>query len=320
MSRLRALLATLRIANAPSVVSNVWLGVVLGDFLIVAPGRIAFANTVPPMLAGLLLYFAGNLANDWFDRDWDREHRPERALPSGLFPARAYLAAAVTFAMTGLAVAFSTTLSSGLAAAFIFVCVVIYTLIHKRTAWSVIPMGLCRTGLYLLGFASSLPEDHLSRFRDALGTERALMLAGEHLSLGVGLLAYIAGLSMSARYEGMADAPPGPKVIARSLLILPLVAMPCWLLPLIPAYGWVGMIPYGAWLALCLTRYRRPIPAHVSALLAGIPLVDAIFLLPAGIAVATEISSYREIGVLIAVLPLIAFVLGRLLQKVAPAT
>jgi hypothetical protein len=319
MSRLRALLATLRIANAPSVVSNVWLGVVLGQVLTGNLHRIAFANTVPPMLVGLLLYFAGNLANDWFDRDWDRERRPERALPAGLFPARAYLAAAVTSSIVGLAVAFSFSIPCGLAALFILIGVVVYTVIHKRTAWSVIPMGLCRAGLYVLGFASSLPGGSL-RFLDTMGTEEALMLAGLILSLCGGLLAYIAGLSMSARYEGMADAPPGPKVIARSLLILPLIAMSCWLLPMIPTYGWVGMIPYGAWLALCLTRYRRPVSDHVSALLAGIPLVDAIFLLPAGIAIGTEISSYREIGLLIAAIPLAAFILGRLLQKVAPAT
>src|SRR5688500_14654717 len=98
MSRLRSLLATLRIANAPSVVSNVWLGIVLGWVIYSVTLRsdeIGWKITGLPVLSGLLLYFAGNLANDWFDLDWDRERRPERALPSGRFQTRSYLIAAL---------------------------------------------------------------------------------------------------------------------------------------------------------------------------------------------------------------------------------
>jgi 4-hydroxybenzoate polyprenyltransferase len=323
MSRLRALLATLRIANAPSVVSNVWLGFVLG-WMIDSPfalhfGDIGWKSPLLPMYSGLLLYFAGNLANDWFDRDWDRIRRPERALPSGQFPAGNYLAAAILAALLGILCAFATGVPCGLASLFILLCVILYTWIHKRTSWSVIPMGLCRAGLYVLGFLAwwSLGgDDGLPGTMSASGIWN---LSAFILTLGSGLLAYIAGLSMSARYEGMADAPPGPKVIARSLLAFPLLAMPCWIVPAIPAYGWVGMIPYGLWLALCLTRYRRPIPAHVSALLAGIPLVDAIFLLPIGIDLMNE-SKGHPLPIFVLLIPLIAFALGRLLQKVAPAT
>ena len=77
--KFRPLLATLRIANAPSVASNVWLGVVLGQMATLELEFNFAWNAVLPALAGVLLYFAGNLANDWFDRDWDRTRRPERA-------------------------------------------------------------------------------------------------------------------------------------------------------------------------------------------------------------------------------------------------
>jgi 4-hydroxybenzoate polyprenyltransferase len=323
MSRLRALLATLRIANAPSVVSNVWLGFVLGwalnNPLAFLYGGIGWRSPLLPVLSGLLLYFAGNLANDWFDRDWDRLRRPERALPSGLFPSGNYLAAAIVAALLGVACAFATGVPCGLAALFILVCVILYTWIHKRTAWSVIPMGLCRAGLYALGFLTWCSLGGNDRFLESMPTSGIWKLGALILTLGSGLLAYIAGLSMSARYEGMADAPPGPKAIARALLVYPFLAMTCWILPMVPAYGWIGMIPYGLWLTLCLTRYRRPIPAHVSALLAGIPLVDAIFLLPVGTSFVIE-SEGHPLSVFILLIPLAAFVLGRLLQKVAPAT
>ena len=54
--------------------------------------------------------------------------------------------------------------------------------------------------------------------------------------------------------------------------------------------------------------------------LTAIPLVDAILLLPLGIGIASVSFSDKPFGIAIAAVPLAAFVLGRLLQKVAPAT
>ena len=324
--KFRALLATLRIANAPSVVSNVWLGYVVG--IILQPHHFPTIGDVPvwlkpgvPIISGLLLYFAGNLANDWFDRHWDASRRPERALPSGLFKPRTYLIAAITSALLGLIGAFLTTVAAGIAALFIVAGVITYTWIHKRTAWSVLPMGLCRAGLYVLGFASMLvPGDAAQAHLPGPILKNALLDASIVATLCSGLLAYIAGLSMSARYEGMPDPPPGPRLIARSLLVVPMIAMPCWLVPFYPAYGWIGVIPFALWLTLCLTRFRQPVPVHVSALLAGIPLVDAILLLPVGIFMQIHFDGVGASAAFVAGVPLIAFVLGRLLQKVAPAT
>lgn len=324
MSRLRALLATLRIANAPSVVSNVWLGYVVGCMAWSDPLFSADAGfrQVAPFLAGLCLYFAGNLANDWFDRDWDHDRRPERALPSGQFQPAAYLAAALLIGSLGLLLAFNTGRWPGVAALFIAGFIALYTWTHKRSPWSVIPMGLCRAGLYLLGYAScaTISEEIAHPPRNAVQGEYAILLTGMLICLCSGLLAYIAGLSMSARYESMAEPPRRPLMISRALLVYPLLAMPCVIFLLAQPWGWLGMIPYGIWLALCLTRYRRPIPSHVSALLAGIPLVDALLLLP--IAALSKADGFfgPDAHWWIGGIPLVAFILGRLLQKVAPAT
>lgn len=324
MSRLRALLATLRIANAPSVVSNVWLGYVVGSMAWSDPlfRPDAAFQIVASFLAGLCLYFAGNLANDWFDRDWDRDRRPERALPSGRFQPRTYLAAALLSGGLGLFFAFHTGRWAGVAAVFIAGFVTLYTWTHKRSPWSVIPMGLCRAGLYLLGYAScaTIAEGIPHPARSAVQVEYPILLTGLLICLCSGLLAYIAGLSMSARYESMAAPPTGVLVISRILLFYPLLAMPCVLFLLAQPWGWIGMIPYGIWVMLCLTRYRRPIPAHVSALLAGIPLVDALLLLPIAAIAHAEGFFGPNAPWLIATVPLAAFILGRLLQKVAPAT
>jgi hypothetical protein len=141
--------------------------------------------------------------------------------------------------------------------------------------------------------------------------------------MAFGLFAFIAGLSLSARYEGMEDAPPGPRFLSKVLLFLPMLAMPCWFSIKAPQFGLAGILPYAGWLALCFTKFKKPIPRYVSALLAGIPLVD----LAAAIPMALLLAFVPGNGVVnvplawgIAAVPLVAFVLGRALQKLAPAT
>nr|WP_226894718.1 UbiA family prenyltransferase [Luteolibacter marinus] len=310
----------MRIANAPSVVSNVCLGVFVGAtlFNLVVP-EVPGHLFVAPVIAGLLLYFAGNLANDWYDRNWDESRRPERALPSGTFRPATYLVAAAATASAGIAVAFFASIACGIIALLILSSIIVYTRIHKQTIWSVVPMGLCRAGLYFLGVFSDWNHYELAElfWRNP---KSALILFGIVATLASGLFAYIAGLSLSARYESMPDPPRGPKIIARTLLWFPLLAMPCLLFPLQPTIAWTGMIPFTIWLVVSLTVYRRPTSALVSALLAGIPLVDAILLLPVGL--EFHKLSFGDQGFYYAMIaiPFIAFFAGRLLQRVAPAT
>lgn len=327
MSRLRALLATLRIANAPSVVSNVWLGYItswylwFGSWIPLDTEMLDFRLLSLLGASGLLLYFAGNLANDWHDQEWDKERRPERALPSGAFRAGSYLIAACLSAFLGILSASAVNRHCAMVAIGIVILVAIYTHFHKRAIWAVIPMGLCRAGLYLLGF---LAFDRGLLYGIDTGLHEAIV--GRLLvilTMAFGLFSFIAGLSLSARYEGMEDAPPGPRFLSKALLYLPILAMPCWFSFENPLFGLAGMVPYAVWLALCFTKFRKPIPRYVSALLAGIPLVD----LAAAIPLALRLAFVPGNGVVnvplawgIVIAPLAAFVLGRLLQKVAPAT
>lgn len=325
----RALLATLRIANAPSVVSNVFLGYVVGWAFWYGTWNpqdvdvIDWVTLIRLCSAGLLLYFSGNLANDWFDRKWDAERRPERALPSGLFRPSLYLACAIFFALTGCFLAFAESTPCGVCAVTITGLIVLYTWIHKRTMWGVVPMGLCRAGLYFLGHAAWLVGWH--ELEDSGIDARAtyLNLAIIASSMASGLMAYICGLSISARYEGMVDPPRGPRVISLFLLIFPLLAMPCMWMHENPLFGVAGMIPYASWLAYCRLRLRRPIPRYVSGLLAGIPLVDLI----AAISLSLNLEFVRRQGAadfplfwLVIAVPAVAFVAGRALQRLAPAT
>lgn len=320
--KLHALLATSRVANIPSVVSNVWLGVAVATILGDAP--IAWGLTLRLALAGVLLYIAGNFLNDWMDRAWDAKHRPERALPRGLFPPTLYLALAVVLAMLGVGAAASVGSASGIVALAIVGCIVIYTVWHKRSPWLVIPMGLCRALLPVLGFVAFAP--HLNGIWPAAS----------------GLFCYIAGLSLSARYEAMPHAPKIAMFASRTLLVttaalmikecvsllfcLPVVNSglvaylegsknATWLtLPLPVAFS--GAIAYYLWLVVCLTVRRKPVPVHVSSLLAGIPLVDWIVLLP----ISLSLGSWNPFAIACLVTPPLAFVSALLLQRLAPAT
>ncbi len=336
MSRVRALLATLRIANAPSVVSNVLLGYLIGPLTLIVDWTRFGTVTLPWLViadlitdwpqaatlagSGLCLYFSGNLANDWFDRGWDQSKRPERALPSGLFRPSSYLFASIVTSALGIASAFSVGPYCGLCALAVTGLIALYTWLHKRTLWSIIPMGLCRSGLYFLGFMAFFPRPEFG-----LGTNKlaSFALIG---TLATGLFAYIAGLTLSARYEGKDNPPPGPIAVSKALLGLPVLAMSCWFFAQFPVAGLIGILPYVVWLVLCLTRFRKPIPKYVSALLAGIPLVDFIAAAPLAIGLPRILwGDYQTILMFpnlmtLLLIPLIAFILGRLLQKVAPAT
>ena len=320
---MRALLASLRIANAPSVVSNVTLGFLLGGWYwgglpVDGLGGLA-ADLLALILIGLCLLFAGNLLNDWHDRDWDRKHRPSRALPAGKFQPRSYLAAAVSLL---LAAVLTAALNGPLVLAVtagITACIVVYTIHHKRRGWSVLPMAACRAGLYLLGFVHHLPETGGNL---ALPLADHLRSAAFILTHAAGLFTYVSALSLNARYESLANPPQGMLLISRALLFLPLPALSAWWIPWYPAAGSIALVPAALWLALCLTRFHHPLPRFVSGLLAGIPLVDLIAGIPVAVTLLTpgESITSHPLSLAAILVPVSAFALGRLLQKLAPAT
>ena len=256
-------------------------------------------------LAGACLYVSGNFFNDWMDLKWDAKHRPERALPRGLFPPGLYAAVAFLLGILGVGAAAWTSIASGLVAAGIGFWIVVYTLLHKRTTWAVIPMGLCRALLPVMGCSAVFP------YVDAIWPASCA------------LLCYIMGLSLSARYESMAEPPRRVAVMARGLLLgaAVLVAWGNRGLLVGQLSSVVGALPYLVWTSLCLRIWRKPVPLLVSRLLAGIPWVDWMTLLPVGLMLVFH-GGDEAIPYMLAcfVVPPLAFVAALLLQRLAPAT
>lgn len=305
----RALAASLRIANLPSVLSNTLTGAILAALLY----EHRDASALPlAWICATCLYFSGNLFNDWADRAWDADHRPERALPRGLFQPRTYLLGGILLTLLAWIIAACVSLPALAVAIAITAFILLYTWVHKRSSWSVIPMALCRALLPALGFAFT--TDHAYRI-DWLPV------------ISLMLFAYLIMLSLRARAESKTEASENSgKWSALGLLLPPVVLMAFWLieargsasLSLFLLLVGLACIPYGVWTALALTRYRRPVSAQVSALLAGIALVDGLFLLPFVFFPSVFMSSHICLILSLAWLP--AFIAGRLLQRLAPAT
>lgn len=301
-----SLAASLRLPNVPSVWSNTLTGALLA--LLVLEGGDP-AAVLPILFAATCLYLAGNLLNDWADRDWDAEHRPERALPRGLCTPSLYLAGSILLLAAGMGAAAVTSLPALATAIFLSAFILLYTWLHKRTAWSVIPMALCRACLPVLGFCACA--------QDTSKLKWSLVPAGL-------LFVYLVMLSLRARSESRGE--PGPletSLTAVGLLAPPLMLGAFWYFP----HHWsdallacaAAALPYLLWMTLTLTIFRRPIPRQVCALLAGIPLVDGLFLLPYVVMGHIPVP-FDALGLALCFLWLAAFILGRLLQRFIPAT
>lgn len=299
--KFHALLATARVANIPSVVSNVWVGVAMALIGRVSEGpgaEVPWLVFIPLSIAGVALYVSGNFLNDWMDRGWDAVKRPERALPTGKFSPSAYLAAGLFLAGLGIAVAGSVNDSAALVACVIFGCVAVYTWSHKKTILAVVPMGLCRALLPVMGAAGLMEwSDKFPKFP------------------GVALFAYITGLSLAARFESSNSLPGNVRWVARNLFLVPPALVIFVHLKSSYSMMLVGIVPYILWVAFCDLARRAKIVRFVSFLLAGIPLVDWVFLLPLGL---SETSGAFMMTCL--ALPPLALVSALLLQRLAPAT
>lgn len=314
--KLHALAATARLANIPSVLGNVWLGIA------VASGATAGPHPEFPLeraawlgLAGVSLYLAGNFLNDWADRDWDALHRPERALPRALFPAGFYLSVSAVCGLLGLGLAGAVHLRCLGVALAIGICIVLYTRVHKRAAWAAIPMGLCRALLPVLGFAGFLQPD--AWFTTPWKSGAAALTA-----CAFGLWCHIAGLSLSARCESLDQPPTGAMRIAWALFpaaALSMLLASRLLLSLPLRFCVLGLLPYVVWVALCLACCRKPVALQVANLLAGIPLVDWIVLFPLALSVdaARWATPFPALCLLV---PAVALSTGWLLQRLTPAT
>ena len=322
------LLAAGRVANLPSVVSNVMLGAGLGvlsrNYYLEAPVFIL------PVVVGCLMYLGGCFLNDWSDRNWDAKNKPERAIPSGRLSAKLLLGLALGCVGFGIASSFFLGLGPFMITWVLFGFIALYTWIHKKSSWGVLPMGCARGLLYPLGFFSQawpIKEEY----------DKAPFLEGAFvqivnadisnqawvvLPVFFGLVAYIAGLSLFARAESQPVVPQMNRLLGIIFLCVPASTHSMkWMLNY-PFWSSISLIPFVVFVILGIRAMQRSVPKGVSLLLASICLVDFTMAMP--LALVFMFPSYpyevHNQAILFPIVSLSAFVLALILQKVAPAT
>jgi len=220
-----------RAGNFPSIWSNALAALVLSAPLagaLPSPGLAALA-----FLAGSLAYAGGATLNDVVDLEFDRRHRPERAIPRGSVgrATAAWLGAAQLAAGLGLLVFLG---AAPLAVLGLGAVILFYDWLHKRWAGSVALMAGCR--ILLAVSIGTLP-------RQEMRTAFVLWLAG--------LFLYIVILSLLARREHRPGVSSGrlDRMVRRLLAFIPLVdalallVIAAW----IPALCCAVAVPLGRW-------------------------------------------------------------------------
>ncbi len=211
---------------------------------------------VPGALAALLLYSAGLLLNDFFDREADARGRPERPVPSGAVPAGAVAVVGGVLLVAGALLGWAATGPDGrwvplaLAAA-----ILAYDAALKRLpVVGPVTMGACRAGSIVLGAACA---GQLAR--PAVLTAAAILWA---YTTAITILA--AGEARAVR-RGVESLAPGGILIA-GCVALSLVRPPCLPLGLL---GVAALVFGGAEALLVgslLMGGREPVPACIGRL------------------------------------------------------
>jgi len=340
--KIRALLATGRIANLPTVCSNVLAGFWLSSSLYPACclGSISQDKMIVPllflMLSCCMIYLAGCMLGDAVDLPFDRKNRPSRPLPQGILTDRSVRSASyVLFALALIILFFVTPVTAllnehqakllsvrwteaiqtheiafGLLLCGVVIC---YAFYHKKNKpAALIMMGSCRFLLVILAM-SFAHKTFLQNDPSPASwfNPHPHWLANWMLIPALGVGAYTILLSWVASTESRPGAFQSRNILTFLLLTVPASSLA--IIFLMPITEPIQYISYAVALILCylwmcygLKALKTSKPVFVSRALAGFCLLDATFLAP--------------VEPIAAAICLLLFVVALTLQRVAPAT
>jgi hypothetical protein len=253
-----------RVSNLPTVWTNALAGVALA-------GASPWQWAILPAVLGLsLAYLGGMFLNDAFDRAIDARDRPSRPIPSGAADANTVFALGFGLLLAAVAALLVSARAFGVSSGSVVLAgltlggaIIGYNWNHKGNPLGPLAMGACRLLAYVtagLAATAALPEP---------------LLAAAGVSL-----CYLIGLTYVAKQESFGRV--------RNLWPLLFLAAPI-AYGALSAHGTTGrlaLLALAAWIgvAVWLLRRRRPgdIPRAVVSLIAGIALLDAMFVAVAG--------------------------------------
>lgn len=200
--------------------------------------------------AGVLLYAGGVALNDVCDAELDAVERPERPIPSGRITRRRAAALAFGCLAAGVALALAASPTSGMVAAALAACIVLYDAWAKgRPVAGPAVMASCR-GLNLL-----------------LGLSASPILLQQRWAVAVVPTLYIAAVTVVSLGE-VQGARRTPAVAALALLGASIAGLPCLASALGGSALWSGlfaMLPLGLVAPAYLRCAGSPSPALAGA-------------------------------------------------------
>lgn len=282
---LRALLESARLSNLPTIWTNVLVGAAAAGWASdgFTGSELMALGTALAVVS--LLYISGMFLNDAADAQWDRRNNKDRPIVRGdVCRGTVFTAGLVSMILAAMIVAFfrpGTSIDSAVIQSFLVLCglIVAYTILHKRTAWSVLLMGACRGMSYVIAVTLVITPEAAGKVvgsaAASFGLLDAVVLVG---SVFASIMAYIVLLTLAARREDIAGArigglwawlAPAPYLIAASAYQ---PGRLLWTLFTVAAFF--------IW-TLRSSRLARDgkIPAAISGWLAGICLADAMLLM-----------------------------------------
>jgi hypothetical protein len=280
-----------RVSNLPTVWTNVLAGIVLSGAALTARPALLL------LLSLSLFYVAGMFLNDAFDREFDRRNRPDRPIPAGDVTAATVFTYGFGLLACGLAlllaVGYGTPAATGwtapVAGALLAAAIVLYDAWHKENPASPFVMGLCRLLVYMVA-----------------GLAVAGTLPGRLILAAIVSLCYLIGLTCVAKQESLRRV--------QNLWPLVFLAAPF-------VYGAPFAVASGAALVLYLLLLGTVLAALALLFRSGAPDVPhAVMLLIAGISLLDGLFMAGQGQALLAAVAVAAFFLTLALQRFVAGT
>jgi 4-hydroxybenzoate polyprenyltransferase len=254
-----------RVSNVPTVWTNAAAGVALAG--------VAFPLVFAGLVVALSLFYIGGMyLNDAFDREIDARERPERPIPSGIVAVQTVFAIGFGMMAAGwlmlVAIGYMPDEGTGwqapFAGALLAGAIVVYDMWHKANPLSPLIMGLCRVLVYVTAALAVAP-----------------FLSSDVVIAAVVALAYLIGLTYAAKQENLGRItnawPLGFLAVA--------VGYAAWtattgLAAFLAAAVFIGWLAWS--MQFLLMPDRVNVPRAVVSLIAGLCLLDAVFIASAG--------------------------------------
>lgn len=270
-----------RVSNLPTVWTNALAGAVLA-------GHPSVMSILIVGIALTLFYTGGMWLNDAFDAEIDAEERKNRPIPMGEIGVGTVFAVGYGMLGAGVLLAFAFGTKAGLAGIALAIAVILYDWLHKRTVLSPVIMGATRFFSYILA-ALAVAE-----------------ITGSVILGGLGLLAYIIGLTYAAKQEAYDRLDRAwPLAVLAIPLIYALTKTGGTMLGLLIWAGLLVVVLIA--LRLLFRRNKGDVPRAVVTMIAGISLYDAVLISGLGHSV-------------LAVLAVAGFALTLVLQRAVSGT